>query len=354
MQLLVRLPGVDAPAALVGKSKELHGAAKDGTGRRDTLVALATPEHDQGAEAEQDGRKGVREPETDVKLAVNHAELAGKSTDVDEEIEVVINPRSRKVRVNNDTLASGEGLDNHPGQVKLFNNQRVDVGLETTGTETHEDDTEREAGESSVRVLDNRRKTRHDEDDVTEDIDAERIADSLETSEVAVGDVGTEKGHGILPERVEGGQTGGGTLAHAQGTGNGLLDIPVDNVTGRRSGRKRLLNEVGEDSSRTIVRETLAKLDESDGVDVERNLVRDTAECPQILLGRDRLVDIGRDVVVGDGKLSILLLCGGVDGLSADGDVLNVVRHGDLLSLGWPREIVCQCRNKRTAGRWGT
>ena len=60
------LGGVDRPAALARSPEELHGLAQNRALRGDTLVAPATPKHDQGAEAQHDGGQGEGKPEADI------------------------------------------------------------------------------------------------------------------------------------------------------------------------------------------------------------------------------------------------------------------------------------------------
>ena len=50
---------------------------------------------------------------------------------------------------------------------------------------------------------------------MAEEINAQGPVDGLVAAPVLVGDVGTEERHQVLPELVEGGDAGGGTLAHA-------------------------------------------------------------------------------------------------------------------------------------------
>ena len=70
-----------------------------------------------------------------------------------------------------------------------------------------------------MRVLNDARDGRDDEEDVTEERDSDSDTDGLETTPPSVGDVGTEERNDIDPESVEGTDTGGGTLTEAKSTG---------------------------------------------------------------------------------------------------------------------------------------
>jgi len=99
-------------------------------------------------------------------------------------------------------------------------------------------------GEDSNRCLgvnDDRRGCRSSEDDVTDDGNQNGELDGSETTEMGIRDVGTKKWHHIGPELVESGETSRGSLTHAQST-----RLATEASTGRGSGWKILLNEVGD------------------------------------------------------------------------------------------------------------
>lgn len=267
-------------------------------------------------------------------LAVDHAELTSESTEVDEEVEVVVDTGSGGRRVDDDALTSRQGANHHSLEIKLLNNQGVDVGLETTSTDTHSDDAESEGSERTIGVLDDRGKTGDDEKDVTDDIDTEGGTDGSVTTEPAVGNVGTEQRHGVLPESIEGRQRERGSLTQAEGTGLAILDVVASTCGGVVW--QLLLNEVGEDGSGTVVGETLAQLDEGDGVDAPGNLVGDAAEGVKLLVGGRSAIGADTEVVVLDcaaedgGQAGCLLvLHNGLD-IVAHGDARGVGRHGGL------------------------
>ena len=129
MKLLVGSGGVERPATLVGHQEELDGRAEDGTTRGATLIPLATPEHDGGAETQHDGRKSVGQVEADVLLSPDHANLTAESTDVDEEVEPTVDSLAGDGRVDKNTLTRLEGLDVEVLLSELFNDQGVDLGV---------------------------------------------------------------------------------------------------------------------------------------------------------------------------------------------------------------------------------
>ena len=132
---------------------------------------------------------------------------------------------------------------------KLFDDERVDVGFETTSTETNNDDSNDHGTESTV-ALDNTGNGRDNKNDMTDDVDNQSVADGPVTTPVLIGDVGSEQGHQVLPELVECGDTGRGSLTHSEGTR--LLIVGTSN----RARRERLLDEVGEHDGTSIVGES--------------------------------------------------------------------------------------------------
>ncbi len=110
-------------------------------------IALASPPHDPWADEEDDGWKGEGQPEADVLLGVDHAQLTDQSTDVDEEIEVVVNARLSDRWVDDDTLTRWQGLDLQSLDWDLFHDERRNVWLEATGSDTHDDQSDNEGAE---------------------------------------------------------------------------------------------------------------------------------------------------------------------------------------------------------------
>jgi hypothetical protein len=169
---------------------------------------------------------------------LTHSNLSDQSSNIDEEVKPTVDSLNSDSWINNNTLTRLESLDVHVLLTKLFHNQGVNIWLETTSTETDHNNSNDHGTKSTAIVLDNRRNRRDDENDVSDNVDAQGVADGLVTAPVLVGNVGTEKGHEVLPELVEGGDSGRGSLAHAEGTG--LLRVG----TGRGALRERLLDKV--------------------------------------------------------------------------------------------------------------
>ena len=114
------------------------------------------------------------------------------------------------------------------------------IGLETTSADTDEQNTENHTGDGAALVGDDGGNSGHDEDGVADDVDTQGVVDGHVTSQVLIGDVGTEERHEVLPELVEGGDTESSALAHAQNTG--LVGVS----TSGGAFRKSVVNEVGD------------------------------------------------------------------------------------------------------------
>lgn len=120
------LPGaewVDGPSALASAEEELDGLGYDRSLWWCLAVTSASPPHDGWTDEEDDGWQGERQPETDILLSVDHAELTNQSTDVDEQVEVVVNARLGDRWVDNDALASLESLDDQSLNWNLLDNE---------------------------------------------------------------------------------------------------------------------------------------------------------------------------------------------------------------------------------------
>lgn len=254
-----------------------HNAAARGT---QDVVLLADDQNRQG-EQEKDRRNEVSQVEADVALGVNHTQLTRQGTDVDEQVEVVVDTSDGDGGVNDDTLAISLH-DLELVSLQLFNDQRRDVWLEGTSSESHDEQTNNEASQRTLLVIENRRDGRDDENDVTDFSDDDRVEDSLVASEVGVGNPGSKKGAAVDPESVEGGQGESDLLAHSESTGLSILVAGVQSSTG--GGRPLLGDEVGVDLDTSIVRHALDELNEGDGVDPPRNGGADSSKRGKLLL----------------------------------------------------------------------
>lgn len=250
--------GVSGHATTESLEEKLESRAHDVAARGTEDVELLAEDQDGKGNDEHDGGDQVSQPETNVSLSVNHADLTDKRTNVDEEVEPVVDAGGGDSRVNND--ASGAtGLNTHLLLGNLLGNEGSNVGLESSSSETHDDETENEDTESSVGVLEDRGGGGSDKDNVTDFSNKDRVENSLETTKVGVGNPCTEKGADVDPEGVEGSQAEGNLLAHAQGTGLGLRIVGVGGSASRS--REGLGDVVGVYSNGTVVTHTLDQLD---------------------------------------------------------------------------------------------
>ena len=144
------------------------------------------------------------------------------------------------------------------------------VGLECSSSETHDDDTENEDTERSVGVFDDRGSSGGDKDQVTNLGDKDGVENGFETTEVGIGDPGSEQRADVDPEGVEGGQTESDLLAHVQGTRLGFSIAGI-----KRGARRRcqgLGDEVGIDGDGSIVTHALDQFNKG-------NLIAQSAAC---------------------------------------------------------------------------
>ena len=91
--------------------------------------ALAEVPEEEGKRKVEDEREEEAQPEADVLLSVSSSDLH-ESTDVDEEVEPEHDSLSRRLRVNNDSLARLQGLDLGDSVRHLIEKQRRHIRLE--------------------------------------------------------------------------------------------------------------------------------------------------------------------------------------------------------------------------------
>lgn len=157
VHVAVRGNRVDRPAALLSEEESAESRAQDGARGLAANVALAAPEHDERTHGQHDGGESVRQVEADILLSVDHGDLADEGTDVDAEIEPQEDALCGDGRVDDDALARLERLDVHVLVAHLLDNQTVDIWLETTRTETDDEDGDYHAAEGAVGVGDDGR-----------------------------------------------------------------------------------------------------------------------------------------------------------------------------------------------------
>lgn len=133
-------------------------------------VVLLADEEDDGSNEEEDGRQKVGEPETNILLGVDHADLTDERTGVDHEVEVEENPSVCDRRINNNTLTGLlESHDSHSSVLNLFSEERRDVGFEETGTDSERNKSNNERSQGDIWVGDDRWSSGGDQDDVSND-----------------------------------------------------------------------------------------------------------------------------------------------------------------------------------------
>lgn len=125
------LDRVEGSAVSKSLEEQLHGGGHDTTGRRQHSVAAPAVDEDRESKHEHDGGKQEGEPETDVTLSICHGELTDQCTDVDEEVEVVVDTGQSDSGVDDDAL-SLDFSDAHPGFRDLLGDKRRNIGFETS------------------------------------------------------------------------------------------------------------------------------------------------------------------------------------------------------------------------------
>jgi hypothetical protein len=112
-------------------------------------VVLLSDEQDGGADEEDDRRQQVGQPEPDVFLGVDHADLSDQGSDVDEQVKVHEQPGRGESGVDED-LGPLAFFDDGSLTGDLFGDQGGDVGLEHSGTDSHDDDGDGEQSDDAA------------------------------------------------------------------------------------------------------------------------------------------------------------------------------------------------------------
>lgn len=277
----ISLDGVDAESATKSLEEELKGRSHDISARRSKNVKFLAVKEDRESDDEHYSGDEIREPEADIALSVDHANLTNKGTNVDEEVKVIVDAGHGDGRVDNDAL-SLDSLYAHLFLRNLLGNEGRNVGLKSTSTGTHDQDSENKDAERSAGLVEDRGSRRSNEDNVTDFSNNDRVENRLEATEVGIGDPGSKEGADVDPKGVESGEGKGNLLAHVERTGNGFGIIGVQGSTsGSRPG---LGNEVAVDGNGSIIGHALNQLDKRNSVDAPWNRCRHTAKGAQLLL----------------------------------------------------------------------
>jgi hypothetical protein len=118
------------------------------------LISLASPPHDSWSGQEHEGRKSKGQPESDILLGVDHADLADQGSNIDEEVEVVVDSTLCDGRVDNNALSRWESLNDCVVERNLLDDQRRDVGFESSCSSPHNDNAQHEDGKTGLFICD--------------------------------------------------------------------------------------------------------------------------------------------------------------------------------------------------------
>ncbi len=179
--VLVESDWVPGFLALEGQVEKLHCLSKDGSLWWGENVVLLCDGEDWHTGDENDGWQHEREPETDVLLSENHGYGTAKGADVDEEVEVKVDAADSLDWIDDDALAILKSLNVHSLGV-LLSNERRDVRFKTSDTDTHDNDTNGESRNGTIRVDNDWRNSGHNQNDVTEDGDEDGKLDGHVTT----------------------------------------------------------------------------------------------------------------------------------------------------------------------------
>ena len=125
-------------ALLDHHAKGLEGVGDDGSLGRTVDISLAAPDEDENSDVEHAEAHQVGSPESLVLLHEGGSHQR-QSTDVDAPIEDHVDTLVGDGGINDDTLSILFRLDGHSASLILVGNQGGNVGLDTTGSKTDDD-----------------------------------------------------------------------------------------------------------------------------------------------------------------------------------------------------------------------
>lgn len=202
---------------LEAEPEETTGFDKDRATGRVLDVTLATKHNDANARNEHTGRKQVGRPETNVLFHVGGSD-GRQGANVDTPVEHVEDLLVSSLRSDDNALATLEGLNVRTLGAVLFGDQGRDIGLDTTGTETDDDDTDNETREGCT-AGDGSGDRSAGQDEQTNQVDDTKGENGVVFAEILVSNDGSKNRRNIAPELEEGIQSSSGLLAAAQSTG---------------------------------------------------------------------------------------------------------------------------------------
>lgn len=152
MQALVKRHWVPVESGSSSAHEKPNGQAENATLRGGVLIPVAAGIQNWKGKAEEDSGDQVRQVKSHISLRVRHGELSDQSANVDEQVEPVVNPGSGDGRVDEDAFARLQRFDVHSPR-NLFSDEWRNVGLKATRSDSHNNETNAEAGKRVVRVL---------------------------------------------------------------------------------------------------------------------------------------------------------------------------------------------------------
>lgn len=172
--------------------ESLEGVGDNGTLRRADDVVLATQEEDEGTDCEHAETEQIAGPEADVLLHVGSGQQR-EGTQVNAAVEDHVDTLDSQRGVDDDALALLGSQESHLLPLVLIGNQRSDVTLDTTGTETDDQDSNDETTHTRT-MLQSSGDRSANKDEEADEIDTAEHDDGLVLAEVLISDNGTNDG----------------------------------------------------------------------------------------------------------------------------------------------------------------
>lgn len=168
----------------------LEAVRDDGSLGRTVDVGLATPHEDGDTNVEDAETHQERSPEALVLLHERRSQKT-ESTEVDAPVEDHVDALISHSGVDDNALAALLGLDGHDSALVLIGDERCDVTLDTTGTETDDNQSNDITGLRSTRIKGDGQGG-GPENDETNPVECAEDENGLVLSEVLIGNDGTK------------------------------------------------------------------------------------------------------------------------------------------------------------------